>query len=192
MSETQMTSRALPLSLSSSRPIVIDCVVTLLGVAALVGMGKGIAAIGVAAGLPNACWQLLALRAAAAALVVGGLVGVNRDRLWLFGAAYGVALMASHAGWNLLWGVTLAGVLAAAVRHWNPLPRLAALLPAVVFVVTMSLPGLVRRLNGDAPVAATLGDFALDTATRVVAAGLVVTLLVMGAALVGKGKRAGV
>lgn len=187
-----MTSRVLPVSLDSSRPIVIDCVVTLLGVAALVGMGKGIAAIGVAAGLPNACWQLLALRAAAAALVVGGLVGVNRDRLWLFGAAYGVALLGSHSGWNLLWGAALAGVLAALVRAWNPLPRIPALLPAVVFVVALSLPRLVTRLTGEAPLSATLGDFALDTATRVVAVGLVITLGVMAVSLLGKGKRAGV
>lgn len=86
--------------------------VTLAGVVALWLLGKGVAAVGQALALPNACWQLLALRAAAVALVAGVLARSGRASWWLLGAGYGLTLMLSHTSWLVLTFATLAGLAA--------------------------------------------------------------------------------
>lgn len=158
-----MTTLA-PATTPAIKPIALDVATTLAGALTLWACGKGIAALGEALSLPNACWQLLALRAGAAALVVGGLAGSGRDRLWLFGLAYAALMSISHFSPWIVAGCVLAGVGASLLRHLRFGPVVAGL----TFVVLLAAPGLYSR-SARLPVS----DLALDLAIRVTAAAVV-------------------
>jgi hypothetical protein len=149
---------------------------TLAGVALLVLAGKGIAAVGNAMDLPNACWQLLTARAVAGALVVSTLVTIRRDQLALFGLVYGAAMLLSHAGWPLMMWCTLAGLVAWGVRVLvrDRMPAvLAVVLPTLAFALVMTGGSLMRALERGT-VTGYLQDAGIRGAVTVVIAALVV------------------
>lgn len=174
-------ARTLPYATDASRPasvadLAITVASTLAGVALLVAAGKGIAAVGNAFDLVNGCWQLLALRAAAGAAIVGSLLAIRRDQLAIFGIAYGAAMLASHAGWQLLMWCSIAGLAAWGVRTLvrsasgdRVAPFLAILLPTLTFLVLMTGGSFVRAIERG-----TVGSYAVDAMLRVVVTVLVV------------------
>lgn len=179
-------ARILTLEASESRPLTdaaITAATTLAGVALFVVMGKGIAAVGQAMDLPNACWQLLTARAIAGALVVSTLVMIRRDMLALFGVAYGAAMLMSHGGPMLLMWCTLAGVAAWGVRA---LTRsrvqgfLAIALPTLTFALVMTGGSLVKAIERG-----TLASYSVDAGIRAVVTVLTASAVV-GVAVLAK------
>lgn len=174
--------------------------VTLTGVAVLVLLGKGIAALGQALSLPNACWQLLALRAASVALVAGVLVRTGRESWWLFGAGYGAALTLSHASWVVLTYATLAGLAAWGVKWLLVVRRergrgdasawgraVAAWAVPLVFVVVLAGASLQRQVLREGWWAGG-GAWLFDLGIRLAGAVAVLAVLAWGSA-VWRGRR---
>lgn len=152
-----------------ARSIVIETTWTVAAVAVLVVLGKGIAALGSALELPNACWQLLALRAAAGAGVIAVLTRLGRGQLALFGVMYAGALMLSHTSAAIFIAATLAGLAAGGVRwalregrysKWSPWAV------GLVFVVVLSGSTLYRKLVTQPPGTAGM-EWVFDLGIRV-------------------------
>ncbi|MFN4243187.1 MAG: hypothetical protein ACK4PI_08115 [Tepidisphaerales bacterium] len=175
--------------------------VTLTGVAVLVLLGKGIASLGQALSLPNACWQLLALRAASVALVAGVLVRTGRESWWLFGAGYGAALMLSHASWVVLTYATLAGLAAWGSKVLLTGPRFGGAAPGgwgrvaaawavpLVFVVVLAGASMQRQVLREGLWTGG-GAWLFDLGIRLAGAVAVLAVLAWGSA-VWRGWRGG-
>ena len=151
---------------------------TVAGVGVLILLGKAIGSIGTAAGLPSACWQLTGARAAASTAVLGGLVSLRRGNLLLFGALYGLWLMAGHASILLAGSAVIAGaaawLLGLAFADRGLIVRLLA--TTLAFNVLLTMSGLVKAIAGDAASRVTLGSWAGGAGMRVLA-----TVVVVGA-----------
>lgn len=191
-----MTSAALPLPARSSpvRSIAVETAWTLSAVITLVLMGKGIAAIGSALSLPNACWQLLALRAAAGALVVASLTRFDRGQLTLFGVLYAAALMLSHTSLPLFLAATVAGVLAAAVRwamRGTSLEWLRTLVTTVVFITVLASASLYRKMERSSTGTA-LGEWGFDLLIRMTGVVAAVALVALVVSLITRRNTVGV
>lgn len=172
-----------------ARSVAVETAWTLAAVATLVVLGKGIAALGSALELPNACWQLLALRAAAGAGVIALLTRLDRGQLTLFGIVYAGALMLSHTSAAIFVAATMAGIAAAGVRvslregrylKWSPW------LVAVVFVIVLSGSTLYRKLATQ-PLGVAGQEWVFDLGIRLVGAtGAVAAVLLVVSFLTGK------
>lgn len=137
---------------------------TLTAVAVLVLLGKGIGALGQALALPNACWQLLALRAAAVVLVAGTLVRTGRDLWWLFGVGYAAALMMSHTSMPLFLATVGAGLAAWGVRVWVKNGWGVVAVP-LVFMTVLAGASLYRKVGAQGWVAGG-GEWLFDLGIR--------------------------
>jgi intracellular septation protein A len=163
-----------------AEPMVRVMAATLGGVLLLYLMGKGIAALGNALDLPRACWQLLALRAAAAGLVVGMLARLRLDHLVVFGLAYGAVLMMGHASWVTLVGASVAGLVAFVLRRrWEDRSLAeSVVVPVGVFVMLLGAGSAYRAIERGGWDA--IGPAAFDLALRgVVGMGMALGVLLL-------------
>jgi hypothetical protein len=164
----------------------MDVAYTLAGVAVLVVLGKGIAALGQALSLPNACWQLLALRAAAGAAVIGSLAFAGRGSFLLFGVLYAAALMLSHSSLPVFLSVVLAGIATAGVaRATNRYGSLRIYAMALTFVSVMSVGSLYGKLSRAEGLDGALA-WGFDLAIRLAGAAAVVSIGLLLVGLVRK------
>ncbi len=173
-----------------AQPMVRVMAATLVGVLMLYLMGKGIAAIGNALELPRACWQLLALRAAAAGLVVGVLARFRLDHLAVFGVAYGAMLMMGHASWVTLVGASLAGLVSFGLRsRWQDRSAiLSIVVPVGLFVMLLGSGSAYRAIERGGWDA--IGSAGLDLVIRGVVGAAVALLVVLVIGLVsGRSER---
>lgn len=170
-----------------AEPMVRVMAATLGGVLLLYLMGKGIAALGNAMDLPRACWQLLALRAAAAGVVVGTLARFRLDHLAIFGVAYGAVLMMGHASWVTLVGASVAGVIAFVLRkRWQDRSVVwSVIVPVGMFVMLLGAGSAYRAIERGGWEAT--GPAAFDLALR----GLVGMGMALGVLLLFRGRNRG-
>jgi hypothetical protein len=149
---------------------------TVAGVGALILLGKAIGAAGDAAKLPYACWQLTGARAAASTAVLGGLVSLRRGNLALFGAIYGLWLMAGHQSAMLVGSAALAGVAAwligVALAARGLIVRLLA--TTLTFNVLLTVSGLIKAISGNPASRVTLGSWSSGAGLRVLATAAIV------------------
>lgn len=105
---------ATPAAPSRLRPADIASTVawTAAGVGTLILLFKGVNAVGSAAGLPYACWQMTGARAAAVTASLGTLVAIRRGHIALFGILYGAYLAATHFSYATLSSAVIAGIVA--------------------------------------------------------------------------------
>lgn len=174
----ELHSNAIPHSLSDDRAngMVQDLLFTGAGVATLFALGKLIALA--TSGMPYGCWQSTAARAGASAAVVGTLVALRRGHLALFGAAYALVLLSTHASPLLLLSTLLAGAAAylayRLLRNKSLVARVVVV--TLVFNLLLTLSGLVKAF-GSTDGRTGLSDYASGTGLRV-AATLAVALAV--------------
>lgn len=167
-------------AVSESTPVAAS----VLAAIALIVLGKLIAVSGAALQLPDACWQLLGARSAAATIIIVPLVALRLDRMTLFGAVYAAGLSLSHFSGNLVGATLLAGITAHMVARMA-VGRLgmtvASIGAACTFGVVMSLARLIRAISAEAPLATSAGRWAGDAGVRLgvgVIVGLIAYLVV--------------
>lgn len=144
---------------------------TITAVGALYLAGKGIAALGSAAQMHYACWQLTAARAAASTAVVGGLVTLRRGHLALFGVLYGLTLISTHASVMLPVSAVIAGAAAWAIhrRMIDVSPILRLLAVVLVFNLTLTLSGLMNAWSAADDARQGMSNYTVGLALRTLA-----------------------
>jgi hypothetical protein len=162
---------------------------TAAGVGTLFLLGKLITLVSAASGLPNHCWQSTAARAGASAFVVGSLTAMRRGHLALFGAAYAVVLLASHASPMLLLSAVLAGGTAYGANRLLSGSHLAirVLIVALSFNLMLTLSGFIKAFsstNGRTG----LAEYANGTGLRI-ASTVIVGLAIVLVARIVSGRR---
>lgn len=161
------------------KPVVIDLAVTLGAAMLWITLSKGIGVMGKALSLPDACWQLLLLRAAAGTAVVSGMWLSGRGWFALVGILYGTYLGLTHAkdlmgvfGSNLFLAALLSGLLVATIRRFRPQ---WTTIGTLVFMVGLTVPSLIRRTTTNGWTGAA--QWSIDLSLRLAALGLVLVAM---------------
>lgn len=175
---TTVTSSSTGLAGVGARPvagIAADLAVTLGAAALWILLSKGIGVVGKAWSLPDACWQLLAVRAAVGSAVISGMWMSRRGWFGVLGVLYGFYLGMTHASGlmsvltsNLFIAAAVTGVFVGLLRWVKPSWMM---LGTVLFMVGLAVPSLVRKVSASGVSGA--GAWGLDMAIRLAAMGVV-------------------